>query len=82
MLAWVTNMSTSPDLNIEFSTGSAGAGGHEVLVNCTCVYDVHSKKFLDVQMCLRNSPPYFRTSASPVSMQKVLYLNSDKVEIV
>ena len=22
MLAWVTNMSTSPDLNIEFSTGS------------------------------------------------------------
>ena len=54
----------------------ACAGEHEVLVKCTCVCNVHLTKLLDVQVCLRgaNSPPYFRTSASPVSMQKVVVL--------
>ena len=63
----------------------AGAGGHKVLFKCAHKCNVHSAKFLGVQVCLpgakilSNSPPYFRTLASPVCMQKVvvLYLDSD-----
>ena len=58
----------------------ASAGGFKVLIKCTHACNVRSAKFLDVQVCLRvakilrNSPPYFQTSASPVSMQKVIVL--------
>ena len=51
-----------------------------ILVKCTHACNVRSVRFLDVKVCLRgakilcNSPPYFRTSASPVCMQKVVVL--------